>query len=57
MMKKILLLILISVIITTFANANPTKLRSYSVGIKRNHISLYESYNITKATHYYTHYR
>ncbi|QWU98796.1 hypothetical protein [Francisella salimarina] len=56
-MKKILLLILISVITTTFANANPTKLRSYSVGIKRNNISLYESHNITKATHYYTHYR
>ncbi|MBK2297361.1 hypothetical protein [Francisella philomiragia] len=54
-MKKILILVLILVGTTSIVNANPTKLRSYSIGVKRYHTLLTQSDNAQKATHYYTH--
>ncbi|MBY7733940.1 hypothetical protein AB4F11_00325 [Francisella philomiragia] len=54
-MKKILILVLILAGTTSIVNANPTKLRSYSIGVKRYHTLLTQSDNVQKATHYYTH--
>lgn len=53
-MKKILILALILAGSTSIVNANPTKLRSYSINVKRYHTLLNQSDSVQKATHYYT---
>ncbi|AFJ42987.1 hypothetical protein [Francisella orientalis] len=53
--EKILILVLILAGTTSIVNANPTKLRSYSIGVKRYHTLLTQSDNIKKATPDYTH--